>query len=320
MKLITAITGPEKLEESCMRYPMPGARADGTDAQASAVLLVGKDCLLPATAWLSASRPSHVIWARRERADYPSEPVMRSDKVRDSDVYALGRSQVEALMTLRWVHERTSDGRSRSHRVGAWLSADAGSRRRRLWRWGGGVAAAALAVLAFLIWGPIGFGSGPLVVYAPSGGQLLGPSNRAWGLFVGIEAGNSGAVVDAVAVSGGSGYPGPHVLSLWTISTESGSCGGTWPWSGPDNLFSSCASGRLRPLIGQALPGNNPGVDMVLKIGPPVGTSGCWVATSLIVHYHVGIRHYTVTSSGSFAACKTHSAENWAAQALRLPT
>jgi len=174
-------------------------------------------------------------------------------------------------MTLRWVHGRTSTGRSRSPRAGAGPTADAESRRPRLWRWGGGVAAAALAVLAFLIWGPIGFGRGPLTVYAPSGGQLLGPSNRAWGLFVGIEAGNSGAVVDAVTVTGGNGYPGPRVLSAWIISTESGSCGGTWPWSGPDNLFSACASGRLRPLIGQVLPGNNPGVDMVLKIGPPGG-------------------------------------------------
>lgn len=245
---------------------------------------------------------------------------MRRDEVRDSDIYALGRSQVEALMTLRWVHERTSNGRPRSPRDGAGLSADAGSHRQRIWRWGGGIAAAVLAVLAFLIWGPIGFGSGPLTVYAPSGGQTLGPANRDWGLFIGIEAGNSGAVVDAVTVTGGNGYPGPRVLSAWTISADPGSCGGTWPWSGPDNLFSACARGRLHPLIGQALPGNNPGVDMVLKIGLPADTSGCWVATSLIVHYHVGIRHYTVTSRGSFSACKTHSAEDRAAQALGLPT
>jgi hypothetical protein len=57
---------------------------------------------------------------------------------------------------------------------------------------------------------------------------------------------------------------------------------------------------------------------MVLKIGPPADASGCWVATSMTVHYHVGIRYYTVTSRESFAACKTRSDENAAADAIGL--
>lgn len=71
-----------------------------------------------------------------------------------------------------------------------------------------------LLVAAFLLWGPIGPGSGPLTVYVPSGGQILGPRDRAWGLAVGMQAGNSGAVIDQVKVVGGAGYGEPRVLSV----------------------------------------------------------------------------------------------------------
>jgi hypothetical protein len=221
-------------------------------------------------------------------------------------------------MRLAWVHgrprARADPPRRRGIRLG-WS-----------WRWAAGVAGLALASAAFLLWGPVGLGSGPLTVFAPSGGQLLGvriqgipEQNRAWGLMVGLQAGSSGAVIDSVAVAGGGGYSRPDVLSAWTVSARPGSCAGDWPWSGPESILSFCAAGSLQHLIGQRLPGNNPGVDMVLKIGPPAGASGCWAATSMTVHYHVGIRHYTVTSHGSFAACKTRSEESAAADALGLP-
>src|SRR5215813_6990762 len=82
------------------------------------------------------------------------------------------------------------------------------------WRWITAVVIVSFLAVAFLLWGPIGFGSGPLTVDAPSGGQILGPRDQPWGLVVGIQAGTSRPVIDQVTVVGGAGYSGPHVLSI----------------------------------------------------------------------------------------------------------
>jgi hypothetical protein len=194
------------------------------------------------------------------------------------------------------------------------------SRRGRLGRWLAGALIASLAVAAFAAWGPIGLGSGPLTVFAPGGGQILGPQSRAWGMMVPVLAGGSGAVIDRVTVAGGDGYRGPRVLAILEVADRPGQCGGTFPWNGPESILSTCATGGLHRLIGVRLPGNNPGVVMVIKIGPPVGGSSCWTETAVVVHYHVGIRHYTVTSAGDFAACTTAAQEDNADLALGQPS
>ena len=187
------------------------------------------------------------------------------------------------------------------------------------WRWIAAVVIVSFLTVAFLLWGPIGFGSGPLMVYAPSGGQILGPRDQPWGLVVGIQAGASRAVIDQVTVVGGAGYSGPHVLSVLEATSQPGQCGGTAPWEGPDSIISGCGISGLRSMVGVPLPGNNPGVNMIIKIGPPVGRSGCWTLTAIVVHYHVGIRHYTLTSTGQFAACQTTAESHQADLALGLP-
>jgi hypothetical protein len=115
------------------------------------------------------------------------------------------------------------------------------------------------------------------------------------------------------------GYGGPRVLSVLETSDRPGQCGGMVPWQGQQSILSACAIGGLRPLIGISLPGDNPGVDMVIKIGAPVSPRGCWTATAIVVRYHVGIRHYSVTSTGDFAACKTAAEEQDAELALGQP-
>jgi hypothetical protein len=167
--------------------------------------------------------------------------------------------------------------------------------------------------------GPVGFGSGPLTVFALSGGQIVGARDQDWGMKVPVQAGSSGAVIDQVAVVGGAGYQGPRVLSVLAVADRPGQCGGTWPWAGPESLLRTCAIGGVHRLIGIGLPGDNPGVDMVIKVGPPVSNTGCWTATAIVVHYHVGIRHYTVTSPADFAACKTTAEEHHADLALGQP-
>jgi hypothetical protein len=108
-----------------------------------------------------------------------------------------------------------------------------------------------------------------------------------------------------VKVVGGAGYSGPDLLSDLGAGVRDGQCGGTFPWEGPERLLSDCGIGGLHRLTGVQLPGDNPGVNMILKIGPPAGLGGCWVVTAIVVHYHVGIRHYMLISTGDFAACKT---------------
>ena len=187
------------------------------------------------------------------------------------------------------------------------------------WRWIAVGVTVSLLIVAFMLWGPIGFGRGPLTVYAPSGGQILGPRDQTWGLVVGIQAGTSRAVVDRVTVVGGAGYSGPHVLSVLEATSQPGQCGGTFPWQAPKRLLSYCGIGGLHRMVGVPLPGNNPGVNMIIKIGPPVGSSGCWTVTAIVVHYHVGIRHYLLTSTGGFAACKTATESHQADLALGQP-
>jgi hypothetical protein len=191
--------------------------------------------------------------------------------------------------------------------------------RRALSRWVAAVVIAGLAAAAFLAWGPIGLGPGPLVVYTPGGGQILGARSQPWGLMVPLQAGNTGAIIDQVVVTGGSGYTGPRVLSIREVADRPGQCGGAFPWRGPQSILSFCAAGGLRPLLGNPLPPDDPGADMVIKIAPPGSPDGCWVVTAITVHYHVGIRHYTVTSTGPFDACKTAAEEHNADMALGQP-
>src|SRR6266498_4578246 len=78
----------------------------------------------------------------------------------------------------------------------------------RLWRTLLAAAALAAPVGAFLAWGPIGLGNGPLSV---GGGADYGPDPKLAPLAVldPVEAGGTGAVIDSVALVGGS-YPAPR--------------------------------------------------------------------------------------------------------------
>jgi hypothetical protein len=154
----------------------------------------------------------------------------------------------------------------------------------------------------------------------PAARQILGPQNQAWGMMVPVLAGGSGAVIDQVTVAGGDGYRGPRVLAILEVASRPGQCGGTFPWNGPGSILSTCAIGGLHRLIGVRLPGDNPGVVMVIKVGPPVSGSSCWTETAVVVHYHVGIRHFTVTSAGDFAAWRTAAEEHNADLALGQPS
>jgi hypothetical protein len=165
--------------------------------------------------------------------------------------------------------------------------------------------AAMLVFGAFLLWGPIGLGNGPLnaEVGGITGGSGFGTGRV--GFIIPIRnSGRAEAVIDGVDLIGGSRYAAPHLLALEVLT--SGRCGGTWPAQQMARGFvlSGCGGLNKGPLIGQAIRPTHGFFDFPAAAevaAPHPGT--CWVMTKIVVHYHVGIRHYSATDPYELAAC-----------------
>jgi hypothetical protein len=180
-------------------------------------------------------------------------------------------------------------------------------------------AAGLLAAGAFLLWGPIGLGNGPLSTglgYGEGWAHAGGPV----GLVIPIyNSGNSPAVVDGLDLISGTSYPDPHVLRLEVLT--SGACIGTWPTRQAAGGFVlvGCGGTDAGPLIGHAVGPTRPvsrGFPAAAEIAAPrPGT--CWVMTKVVVHYHVGIRHYSATEPAKIAVCANQAQVNAAVKAAQ---
>jgi hypothetical protein len=167
-------------------------------------------------------------------------------------------------------------------------------------------AAAAAVVGAFLLWGPVGLGSGPLAVQMGllQGNQAssLAPEGFIIPLY---NSGHDAVVVDAVKLVGGTRYPVPRQIGLDVLTTSL--CGGAWPARGAGKSFAmvGCGGPSRGALIGRPIGHTAPvsgGFAAAAEVrAPPAGT--CWVMTQVIVHYHVGIRHYTASDPFELALC-----------------
>ncbi|MGO8958290.1 MAG: hypothetical protein ACLQFR_13100 [Streptosporangiaceae bacterium] len=168
-----------------------------------------------------------------------------------------------------------------------------------------------------LAWGPIGVGPGPIGNWTDSGGMTgLVSRTQPTVLVESIDAGNSGAVIDSIAVVSDGRYPAPHVVSIRGDGDQV--CGGAWPLTGRQNFYADCAAGGLVPLLGRAVPANSPvnepgqgsitypGIGAAIEAAPP-GPAGCWTVTTLVIHYHVGIRHYTAAHIVNVTECSSQS-------------
>ena len=197
--------------------------------------------------------------------------------------------------------------------VTAQLSEGAVGSRRRRWkpsrRVVAGIIGAALVVGAFLAWGPIGLGNGPLsaAVYATVGGTDA--ALRPVGFVIAIRnSGSAPAVIDAVDVIAGTRYAGPHVVALRILTRSD--CGGAWPARRTPRGFqlTGCGGPTTGPLIGHAVAATRPESmafpGAAIAGGPEPG--GCWVMTEIVLHYHVGIRHYSATDPYELAVCSNH--------------
>jgi len=171
---------------------------------------------------------------------------------------------------------------------------------------------------AFAIWGPIGIGSGPIGNTHYTGSMTGSVSRTQPSMFEEpIYAGNSGAVIDSIALVSDGSYPPPHVLSIRGDGDQV--CGGdAWPLTGRQNFYAVCTAGSLVPLIGRPVPENShlpkpglagsdyPGIGAAIETAPP-RSAGCWTVTAVIIHYHVGIRHYTATHVIDLTECWSKS-------------
>jgi hypothetical protein len=173
------------------------------------------------------------------------------------------------------------------------------------------VAVGLLATGAFLLWGPIGLGNGPL---SAGSGSTQGWSDAGRGPvgFV-IPIQNSGdvpAVIDGLDLIGGTRYPGPRVIRLEVLT--SGLCGGAWPARSAGRGFAlvGCGGTDAGLLIGHAFGRTHPAwfsfAAAAEVAAPRAGT--CWVMTKIVVHYHVGIRYYSATDPSPLAVC-AHSGQ-----------
>jgi len=177
-------------------------------------------------------------------------------------------------------------------RIGEPVRARHGHKRRAVLL----VALGLIAIGSFVIWGPVGIGSGPLS--AAIGGMDAGVHSGRGpvGFIIPIRnAGNSPAVVDGIDLSGGTSYPAPQVLKLEVVT--SGGCGGIWParQTGRGFMPAGCGGTTAGALIGHAF-GRTPafGLPVAIEVAAPRrGT--CWVMTKIVVHYHVGIRHFSAS-------------------------
>jgi len=169
--------------------------------------------------------------------------------------------------------------------------------------------AAALAVGAFLLWGPVGLGNGPLSA-TMSGGDFWTDSAGSLALvpLPIYYSGHRKAAIDGVVLIGGTRFPAPRVQALEVLAT-SGTCAGLGPARSVNRGFAEagCPGTVDGPLIGSSF-----GSGHVLSVddtaaaevpAPPPGT--CWVTTGIVVHYHVGIRHFSASGRFDEAVCTT---------------
>jgi hypothetical protein len=178
------------------------------------------------------------------------------------------------------------------------------ARRRR--RWLVATVVAVAAVGSFLAWGPIGLGNGPIWVPTAESGTYSWNESRTEPAVYVLPIGNHGqgaAIIDTVVVTGRQGFAPPVLLRAFAGRMSGYACTALGPFSGPRPVWAGCVQPRLDRVRGAAIP---PGTylfrgrihkhepALVLELaGPDPGK--CWDMTSVVIHYHVGIRRYAGT-------------------------
>jgi hypothetical protein len=168
-------------------------------------------------------------------------------------------------------------------------------------RWLAATAVAVAAVGAFLVWGPLGLGNGPLWLSTASAGVWSWSDPRSEPVAYVLSTQNPGpgaAIIDGVVVTGSPLFA-PVVLQQALIGRSAlWGCTSLGPFSRPG--LASCVQPLLHGATGAVIPAGTLLIvgrhdpTLVLELtGPRPGQ--CWDLTSVVVRYHIGIKHYAGT-------------------------
>jgi hypothetical protein len=132
-----------------------------------------------------------------------------------------------------------------------------------------------------------------------------------------LNSGGAPAVIDAVHLVGNTPYPTPRLIALELLT--SGKCGGAWPArpAGRGFVLVGCGGTDDGQVIGHAFGPTRPvsfGYPAAAELAAPKA-GGCWVLTAVVVHYHVGIRHYVATEPEGLVVCASSAGINAATNA-----
>jgi len=181
----------------------------------------------------------------------------------------------------------------------------------RRWRVLSAIVVAVIIGLAALAWrGPIGIGNGPLSVPSASGGSYGGGGAAGQPFVYVVPLFNSSgptAVIDSVDVISAAGYPAIRVRSVRVGRYAGYNCTDL----GPVRSLTGCVQPALAPVTGYDVPAAQPtdahGPGLVIELAGPAATQ-CAVLTKIVLHYHVGIRHYAGSyPQGTVSICAPHA-------------
>ena len=185
------------------------------------------------------------------------------------------------------------------------------------------VVIALLAIGAFLRWGPIGLGNGPLVMGGTGVDTMSLPRPVPFADLI-LYSGTGSATIDRITLVNRTSYPTPRLISTELVSADMTQCTfGPAGTAAKGFGVAGCGDSRyVSPLIGRQLP-QQPANGVIsyaagIKMSAPK-SGGCWVLTDIVVHYHIGIRHYsadeplgTVVCAGKNAAALAEAASQQA--------
>ena len=186
---------------------------------------------------------------------------------------------------------------------------------RLRFRWLAASVITLIIVGAFLAWGPIGIGNGPLWVPTASGGEYGWSQQQTAPVAYVLPIGNHGqepAVIDGVTITSRHAYMAPAVRKVLIGRMTKFGCTALGPFGGAHTALAGCVLPDLHVAVGSTIPAGtylasgNPVKHqpaLVLELVGP-GPQRCWIITSITIRYHVGIRYYSATfPQGNVVTC-----------------
>jgi hypothetical protein len=165
-----------------------------------------------------------------------------------------------------------------------------------------------VALGAFLAWGPMGLGNGPVDVDFGNGISMGTDAGMTPVGLTGWVTGPSSWRADSIQFIPPAGYRAPRILAVLAISENLCEGGISWLQRADRRAVlmakaDSCSVRTFGPVIGPTL-----GSRALRSFGlgtqvPAPPRAGCWAVRTIVIHYHVGIHSYAATDPFAVAVC-----------------